>query len=274
MMRGASRGSFAAAEDRLDALLTDLTDATDRVALAENLFAVVRLFDGSPALRRALTDPSRTGDDKAALITGLLSRQAGEDATALVAGVVRDRWSHAGDIADALETLGISAVLAAAEAGSRLETVEEEVFRFERIVASDPALRRALTETRSPVAARAALVDRLLDGRSEPETAVLVRHIATQARGRPPEVLFESTLAFAALRRRRIVAHVTTAVMLTEAQRDRLSAILSRRYDTEIRLAVDLDPEVVGGVRVRIGDDVYDGTLARRISEAAEHVTR
>ncbi len=274
MMQGVSRGSFAAAEDRLEALLDSLPGAADRISLAEDLFGVVGLLDSSPALRRALTDPSRDGADKAALVTRLLEHSVGRDTTALVAGVVRDRWSRSGDITDGLESLGITAVLAAAEAGARLDTVEEEVFRFERIVAGDAGLRRALTETRSPVSARAALIERLLEPRSEPETQVLVRHIATQARGRPPEALFELVLQAAARRRERLVAHVTSAAMLTQAQRDRLTAILSERCGQEIRLAVDLDPAVVGGVRVRIGDDVYDGTLARRISEAAERITR
>jgi F-type H+-transporting ATPase subunit delta len=273
-MRGASRGSLAAALDRLEGLLDTVPAAADRIRLGEDLFAVVTLLDATPALRRALTDPSRSGPDKADLVTRLLAGHVGRDTVDLVAGAVRERWTRGRDLADAFEQAGVAAVLAAAEAGDRLDAVEDELFRFQRTVMGDRGLRLALTEPRAPASAKEQLVDRLLDGRSEAETAVLARRLAARPRGRTPEQAFDDVLAAAAERRQRLIAHVTAAVPLTEQQRARLAGALSARYGRSIRLAVDTDPAVIGGVRVHIGDEVLDGTLSRRLAAAAEGLTR
>ncbi|MGF1647865.1 MAG: F0F1 ATP synthase subunit delta [Kineosporiaceae bacterium] len=273
-MRGASRESLAAVVDRFEGLLDTVPAAADRVRLGEDLFSVATLLDATPALRRALTDPSRAGQDKADLATRLLAGRVGRDTQDLVAGAVRERWTRTRDLADALERSGVAAVLAAAEAGDRLDTVEDELFRLQRIVMGDRELRRALTEQRAPASAKELLVDRLLERRGEAETAVLARRLASRPRGRTPEQAFDDVLEAAAERRQRLIAHVTVAVPMTEGQRTRLAAALSARYGRTIRLAVDTDPAVIGGVRVHVGDEVFDGTLSRRLAAAAELMTR
>lgn len=274
MMRGASRDSLASALDRLEALLDAVPAAADRIRLAEDLFGVVGVLDTTPALRRALTDPSRDGDSKAQLAQRLFRDRVGRDGVDIVSGAVRGRWSQARDLADALDHLGTTAVLAAAEAGGRLEAVEDELFRFQRILLADRGLRQAFTERRAPATAKHQLVDRLLDDRSAPETAVLVRRIAGASRGLTPEQAFERILEAAAERRERLIAHVTAAVPLTERQRERLAGVLASRYGRRIRLAVDVEPAVVGGLRVHVGDEILDGSLSRRLATAAEVVTR
>jgi F-type H+-transporting ATPase subunit delta len=273
-MRGASRDSLASALDRLEALLDAVPAAADRIRLAEDLFGVVGVLDTTPALRRALTDPSRDGDSKAQLAQRLFRDRVGRDGVDIVSGAVRGRWSQARDLADALDHLGTTAVLAAAEAGGRLEAVEDELFRFQRILLADRGLRQAFTERRAPATAKHQLVDRLLDDRSAPETAVLVRRIAGASRGLTPEQAFERILEAAAERRERLIAHVTAAVPLTERQRERLAGVLASRYGRRIRLAVDVEPAVVGGLRVHVGDEILDGSLSRRLATAAEVVTR
>jgi F-type H+-transporting ATPase subunit delta len=274
-MRGASRESLAAVTDRLEGLLDTVPGAAERIRLGEGHFAVVSLLDATPALRRALTDPSRSGQDKADLAARLLGGgRIARDTVDLVSGAVRERWTRTRDLADALEQLGVSAVLAAAEAGDRLITVEDELFRLQRTIMANRPLRQALTEPRAPARSKEQLVDRLLDGRSAAETAVIARRIAAHPRGRTPEQAFEDVLEAAAQRRQRVIAHVTAAVPLTEQQRSRLAAALTARYGRELRLAVDTDPAVVGGLRVQVGDEVLDGTLSRRIASAAEGLTR
>jgi F-type H+-transporting ATPase subunit delta len=273
-MRGVSRTSHAESAERLEALLDRTPDAQARTALGNELFAVVDVLDSSVPLRRALTDPSRDGASKARLLERLVAGKVSADASDLLGGAARSRWSAAHDLADSVEILAVEAVLAAAEAATRLDRVEEEVFRAGQALTTDQRLRSALLEARATTDAKAALVGRLVDEHGAPETAILVRRMAATPRGRRPEAAFEFVTQAAARRRERLVAHVVVAAWPTEEQQQRLTASLTRRYGRQVRLAVDIDPAVVGGMRVQIGDDVIDGTVSRRLAAAAEQLGR
>ena len=269
-MRGQSRTSLAEARERLDPVLSTGggASAADTAALGGELFSVVGLLDSSSALRRALTDPSRGGDDKAALAQRLLQGQVGDLALDVVAGVVRARWSADRDLADGLEQLGTQALLASAERDGELDRVEDEVFRLSRIVAGDRALAAAFGDRAAGTATRSDLVDRLLGAKVHPVTLALVRQAVTAPRGRPVEAALAQVLDEAAARRQRLVAVVTAAVPLTDKQIDRLARALGRVYGRPVLVEVAIDPEVVGGVRVTVGDEVLDSTVAARLEEA------
>ncbi len=273
-MRGVSRTSHAEAAERLEALLDRTPDAGERERLGTELFAVVDLLDSSVPLRRALTDPSRDGEAKAALLGRLLQGKVSSDASDLLSGAARSRWSAAHDLADSVEILAVDAVLAAAEASGRLDRTEEEVSRASTLLTRDRGVRAALLERRATPVAKADLVGRLLGGTATPETATLVRRVASTPRGRRPEAAFEFVTQAAARRRQRLVAHVTAAAWPTEEQQQRLAAALTRTYSRQVRLAIDVDPSVLGGLRVQIGDDVIDGTVSRRLDEASEQLGR
>lgn len=273
-MRGVSRTSHAEAAERLEALLDRTPDADQRAALGRQLFAVVDVLDSSVPLRRALTDPSRDGESKARLLDRLLAGKVSSDAADLLGGAARSRWSAAHDLADSVEILAADSVLAAAEAASRLDRVEQEVHRAGQVVTGDRDLRAALLERRGSDEAKATMVGRLVDTQAAPETAVLVRRMASNPRGRRPEHAFEFVTQAAARRRERLVAHVVVAAWPTEEQQQRLAAALTRRYGRQVRLAVDVDPGVLGGMRVQVGDEVVDGTVARRLASASEQLGR
>jgi F-type H+-transporting ATPase subunit delta len=269
-MRGQSRTSLALARERLDPVLSagGGASASDTAALGGELFSVVALLDGSTALRRALTDPSRSGDDKAGLAQRLLRGQVGDLALDVVAGVVRARWSADRDLADALEQLGTQALLASAERDDALDRVEDEVFRLSRIVAGDRGLAAAFADRTAGTATRGELVDRLLGAKVHPVTLALARQAVTAPRGRGVEAALAQVLDEAAERRQRLVAVVTAAVPLTAKQTDRLARALGRVYGRPVLVEVAIDPEVVGGVRVAVGDEVLDSTVAARLEEA------
>lgn len=266
-MRGTSRDSLAAAEDRVEPLLGTLEPA-QAVAVGEELFAVARLLDGSGPLRRALTDPSRPGQDKADLADRLLGDRTSAATSALVAGLARDRWSEARDLADAVEHLGSVAVLAAAERDDALDAVEDELFRFGRLVEGDRRLASALSDRALPAERKVSLVERLLGDRVRPYTLVLARTAAAHPRGRTLPAALEAFARTAARRRERLAATVTAAVPLTEQQRERLSGALQRVYGQRISLNVDVDPEIVGGLSVRVGDEVIDASVLSRLDDA------
>ncbi|GHF50933.1 ATP synthase subunit delta [Streptomyces mashuensis] len=269
-MNGASREALASARDGLDALADNTS--VDAAKLAEELAAVTALLDREVSLRRVLTDPAQPGAAKAELAGRLLRGQVGDACADLVTGMVRSRWSSSRDLVDALEELAASADLIAAERSGDLDDVEDEVFRFGRIVTSNSELRAALADRVAGREAKAALVRELLGGRAKPVTERLVLRLVTAPRGRSLEGGLNALSKLAADRRDRMVAEVTTAVPLSDQQKQRLGNALAGLYGRRVHLNLDVDPEVVGGVQVRIGDEVIDGTIAERLAEAGRRM--
>ncbi|MEU4654558.1 F0F1 ATP synthase subunit delta [Streptomyces sp. NPDC023723] len=269
-MNGASREALAAARERLDAL-TDST-SVDAGSLADELASVTALLHREVGLRRVLTDPAQTGEAKAQLVQRLLGGQVSGTAADLVAGLVRSRWSQSRDLVDALEELADTADLTAAEKNGSLDDVEDELFRFGRIVGSDTGLRAALTDRKATVSAKSALLHSLLGGRANPVTERLVTRLVTAARGRSLETGLESLSKLAADRRNRMVAVVTSAVPLSDSHKQRLGAALAKLYGRPMHLNLDVDPEVLGGLQVRVGDEVINGSIADRLAEAGRRL--
>jgi F-type H+-transporting ATPase subunit delta len=268
-MQGVSRATYATGRESLEALLAGPGGAgRDPAAVGEELFAVTGVLAANPGLRRALTDPSRDGEAKADLITRLFGDKLDGATVDLLAGLVRGRWARTGDLVDAVESYAVSAVLASAERAGRLDDVEDELFRFGRTVSGDQGLRDAFSGRAEGRDRKAELVRALLDGRAAPETVRLAVQAATLPRGLRTEQVLENYVGAAADRRRQLVAHVVAALPLTQEQRRRLAGTLQRQYGRAIRLNVDVDPAVIGGIRVEVGGEVVDGTMASRLDEA------
>ncbi|MGC5344316.1 F0F1 ATP synthase subunit delta [Streptomyces sp. AM 4-1-1] len=269
-MNGASREALAAARERLDAL-TDNT-SVDAGKLAEELAAVTALLDREVSLRRVLTDPAQSGEAKAELAGRLLSGQVGGEAVDLVSGMVRSRWSQSRDLVDSVEELANTADLTAAQRGGALDDVEDELFRFGRIVASDTELRSALTSRTATAGAKSELLRSLLGGKATPVTERVVVRLVSQPRGRSLEAGLDSLSRLAAERRDRMVAVVTSAVPLSDRQKQRLGVALAKIYGRQMHLNLEVDPEVLGGIVVRVGDEVINGTVAERLDEATRRM--
>ncbi|MGW4598549.1 F0F1 ATP synthase subunit delta, partial [Streptomyces sp. NPDC004457] len=218
------------------------------------------------------TPRPQPGEAKAQLVQRLIGGQVSGTAADLVSGMARSRWSQPRDLVDALEELANIADLTAAEKTGTLDDVEDELFRFGRIVSSSTELRAALTDRAAGTSAKTELLHRLLGGRAKPATERLVTRLATAPRGRSLETGLESLSKLAAERRNRMVAVVTSAVPLSDGQRDRLGAALAKLYGRRMHLNLDVDPEVVGGIRVQVGDEVINGSLADRLDEAARRM--
>jgi F-type H+-transporting ATPase subunit delta len=285
-MEASSRAAIAAARERLAELtrpasgviektkdrLTGHARATsgpELLALADELFAVARLLDGQLTLRRALSDPAGKPEDRAALARRLFGSKVTDVALDLIETVARQRWSRPIDLVDAFMELAIEASLEAADARGELDSVEDELFRFGRIVAADRELARILSDRKAPAEGKSALLDRLLSGRVSPVTEQLLRNVLTGPHVGSAEVAIERLSEVASRRRGRSVARVTSAVELTPAQEGRLADALDRLYGRTMELQVIVDPSVIGGLIVQVGDEVIDGSIAHRL-EAAE----
>jgi len=268
-MRGSSRGAVTAS---LRAYQDALQSGADWHTLAEDLFAVTAVADGNATLRRALADPSREAAAKRDLVSRLFGGKVSPAVVGLLSQVVAQRWAAERDLTDTIERFAVETVLASAEAGNRADQVEDELFRFERIVAGNPGLRDALTGRGGTPRDKADLVDRLLQGKASAETVRLARQAVLAPRGRRIDRTLEHYLSLAARRREQLTAVVTTAVDLDEVQRQRLGLALQRIYGRPVLLQVVVDPAVVGGIRVQIGDEVVDGTVIRKLEGARRHL--
>ncbi len=264
-MQGSSRVAAVAGGKALDAALSG---GVNPAALGDELLAVTDVVDGNATLRRALADPSREAGQKQDLVERLLTGKVSPEALVVVKNLVGQRWSAERDLSDTIESLGVEAILAGAEKDGRIDQVEDELFRFERIVAGNHELLDALNNRNADSDAKTQVVASLLEGKASPETVRLATRTVQHPRGRRLDRTFEMVLGLAAKRREQLTAVVTTAVELSEQQRERLATALHGIYDKPILLQVVRDPEVVGGIHVQVGDEVIDGTVLRRLDEA------
>lgn len=266
-MNAASRETLAAARERLDAY-ADRAQPIALEKLSEELFAAVALLAREPVLRRHLSDPSAPVAARTGLVDRLLSKRLGKPALETLHSVVGGRWSRPPDLVDGVEALARQAAFALAQRDGSLEEVEDELFRFGRILDGQPRLRILLADPAAPPQRRAALLETVLAGKVKPVTARLLRQLVTNPRGRSLERAVEELSTLAAARRDRYIAHVRVAALLTGEQERRLAATLARIYGRQVALQVEVDPEVLGGLTVRVGGEIIDGSIAGRLSEA------
>jgi F-type H+-transporting ATPase subunit delta len=162
----------------LDALLAGGPGrAVEPAALADDLFGVCGALESSAALRRALTDPTREASAKGELVRRLFADKVGAPAVQLVTSVVGQRWSTERDLVDTVEDFAVQALASGALARGGADAVEDELFRFERIVAGTPSLRdtpSSRPDGHGKAAARAE-VSRRLAGKAQPETLRFAR---------------------------------------------------------------------------------------------------
>lgn len=265
-MRATSQASFAAASDRWEPVLA--AAGARAFTFGEQLYALSDLLADNAPLRRALSDPSRDGEDKAALAEQVLRGRVEDEVVELVQGLVRARWSTPGDLSHALEVLAVDSLLASAEEHRRLETVEDELFRVDRLLVAQRDLRLALSDQDVPLERRQDLVESLFDGRLSPETVVFIRRATATLRIRSITSALLAISKRAAERRRRTSATVIAAAPLTSAQVGRLQDILERAYGRPIQVNVGVDERLVGGLRIQVGSEVVDGTTLARLDEA------
>lgn len=263
-MRGASAGSLARLTDLLGSAVESGSDAA---RIADDLFSVSMLLRREPSLRRMATDLSLQPAAKSDFVRSLLGEQLDGASMDLVGSAVAQRWAATRDLADALEELGVIAVVKGAERAGQADALEDELFGFGRLVSENPELRDALSDPARSAEDKHALLGELLEGNATDATVRLAKQSVVSSH-RTVAVAVAVYQKVAAHNRNRLVATVRVARALADADRDRLTGALARQYDRPVHLNVVVDPQVVGGVKVEIGDDVIDGTVASRLDDA------
>lgn len=258
-MGSATREALLAGTQALAAAgSVDLKTVTD-------LFAVGRAVGDNAQLRALLADPAAEAEFKVAATDSVFGKAIGGNALALLRAAVSQRWSSQEDLLAGIEDLGLRA--AAVSAGADAATITDELFEFGRVVASDAELELALGSKLGKAADKVAVVGKLLQGKFLPQTAAIVEQLVAQPRGRRIRELLRTAAATVADQQGFAIATVTSAVPLSAAQVERVAAGLTAQYGRNLRVNQILDPAIIGGLRVQIGDDVFDGSVATRLSE-------
>lgn len=258
-MGSATRQALSSSRAELSAL----GRAVD-LGTAEQLFAAARAIGSSLQLRALLADASTEPAEKKAAITAVFGGSLRPTALSLLASAASNRWSSDDDLLAGIEELGMRAAAESAPSGT---SIEDELFAFGRAVSSDAELELAVGSKLGDTASKVALVDTLLEKKVSPQALAIVRHLVQQPRGRRIGALVRQAASIVADQSGLAVATVTSARPIAPKQLVRLQQGLSRSYGTELRINSVIDPSVIGGIRVQVGDDVIDGSVASRLTE-------
>ena len=254
-------------EDRLSVLDSLLDETAPSDQLARELFSVVDALDGSPTLRRVVTDPGSPEVARSDFVRGVLGGKVSDACVDLVVRAVRRRWSGGRTFTAALERQAVRAELLLADRAGQLDETEDELFRFARLVEANSGLRNALADRSVARSHREDLVGQLLESRATPATVALAKR-AVAARERSFGHTLEGYINLAAAQKNRVIATVRVARPLTDEQLQRLRTGLSRQVGRDVALQVIVEPGLLGGARVELGTEVIEGTVSGRLAEA------
>jgi F-type H+-transporting ATPase subunit delta len=255
-----------AARTALDAAVKG-ANAAAASELSSHLFAAADLFADNTSLRRAITDPARDKAAKAVLVKDLFTKSTGPIAVSIISELAGLRWSATKDLVYATEQLAIEAEASAANINNELDRVEDELFETSRLVADTFELRKALVSAGSSQA-KAALIAEVLGKKASSSTVKLASALVASLRGRSIEAAFADYVYGLANRRNRLIAVVRTATALTDAQTSRLATVLEKKVGQPIRINVQIDPTILGGVSIKFADELVDGSVVNRLANA------
>ncbi|MDJ0376525.1 F0F1 ATP synthase subunit delta [Cryobacterium sp. PH31-L1] len=244
---------------------------TSDLATSESLFGAGRVIGSSSQLLSALGDASADAAAKVTLVRAVFGANVTPRALDLLAAAVSERWSSHDDLLAGIEELGLRASALSIPAGT---SIEGELFAFGNTVSSDAELELALASKLGKPGAKAALAEKLLAGKVSGQTLAIVRHLVQQPRGRRIGELLRHAAAVVADESGTSIATITSASVLTADQLARLQTNLQLRHGRALTINQVVDPELVGGVRVQIGDLVIDGSIATRLADLRLQLAR
>lgn len=269
-LRSASREAQGAVVSRFDAVSAPLSPE-GLATLSAELTAVASLLLREPILARHLAEANGEVEAKRQLLRRVFDGRVGRPAMELLDTAVAVRWSDTGDLVGAVEHVSQLALLTRAERDHQADEVAEQLFRFGRVLDSEPQLNALLSDYGKPPAERVALLRGVLAGGSgaNPTAAALLAQLVELVHGQRADDAVAELAQLAVSRRGEVVAEVGAAAELSQSQRRRLADVLARVYHTPVSIQLTVRPELLGGLVVAVGDEVIDGTLSSRLAAAA-----
>ncbi|HZD03113.1 MAG TPA: F0F1 ATP synthase subunit delta [Actinomycetes bacterium] len=240
--------------------------------VADELAAFARLVASETRLRAPLVDPGLPTEARRGLLDDLGRGQLEPATVELLATLVERQRTAPRQLPDLLAELAAQASFAAADAAGDLDRVEDDLFRFGALVERTPDLRAALTDPALPLERKRALVGDLVSGKAHPRSVALLELLLDLGQGRELDRRCRELAELAATRRNRVVAQVRTAVPLDGERQTRLASTLADVIGKPVELRCTVDASIMGSVVVRVGDEVFDGSIRSRIEQARERL--
>lgn len=268
-LRSASRDAQAALVAKFDTVSAG-TSGEALSTLSDELAAVAKLLIAEPTLARHLSDSTGPADAKKQLLQRLFAGKVGAGTLELLDTAVSVRWSSTTDLVGAIELVARLSLLARAERENQAGDVEEQLFRFSRILDAETGLSSLLSDYTAPVSGRVALVRNVFNRGTgaNPIAGELLAQAVELLHGQRADIAIAQLAQLAVTRRGEIVAEVNAAAELSATQRTRLTEVLTRIYNHPVSVQLNIDPALLGGLSVAVGDEVIDGTLASRLAAA------
>jgi ATP synthase F0 subunit b/ATP synthase F1 delta subunit len=269
-MRSASREALDSVVKRFGEIAKGLDDH-GLSTLSDELTSVAVLLDHETVVTRYLTVPAEDAVPRVRLLERLVSDKIGEPALDILKTAVSQRWSASNDLVDAVELVSRNALLTRAEHAGSLDEVEDQLFWFSRTLDSQPRMSILLGDYEAPADGRVQLLRKVLESASttvNPIAVDLLSKTVELLRGQSAEHAVLTLAEVAVARRGEVVAHVRAAAELNDAQQERLNQVLSRVYGHPVTVQMEIDPELLGGLAISVGDEVIDGTLSSRLAAA------
>jgi F-type H+-transporting ATPase subunit delta len=263
-MIGASRNSLALVQESM----RSRSNQGDLSALSAELLAAADILASEKSLRQNLADSGQPVTARTSLIEDLFGKKVGASTHEILGELVAARWSSGEDLVDAVEMLGSQAAFVAADKAGSLDRVENELFHFARTVQASPELQMTLTDPAISSSVKSAIVGDLLGSKVDVITLDLIKHVAGHLRGRRVDSVLATLGDLAAAQRNQVVAEVRSVIALDAEQTRKLSSALSKLTGKDVRINVAIDPSVLGGIAVTIGEDVIDGSISARMESA------
>ena len=263
-MLGTSRESLQSIVDSLKSVAIDATV----LRASENLFEAASVIASDKGLRNLLADSGQSIRTRTGVVSDLFGSQVGPVAIKVLETIASSRWSNDSDVVGAIEAIAARLAFSYALSVNELDQVEQELFSITRLVQSNSELQMALTNPALESSVKAGVVKDLLQGKVNAVTLLISQYVVSNLRDQRADAAFSQMSEIAASLRNRKVAYVRVAINLSSDQATRLTAVLKRIARSDISLNVTIDPNIIGGVSVRLGDEVFDGSIQSRLEQA------
>ena len=271
-MRGeASRIADRESRDSLAPKLRDTHE--DAWRIGNELFTITSALDNNIQLERALTDPSRPTADKVAVFKEMVGDQVHPMTTEIITDLVSRRWSRARDIANAVEDFGVDAMMYYADATDSTLQVSIELSRLHSSLLNLPVVRSKLYDDQAPSEVRVKLFRELFgDKNLNKVTMRLAEHATCNLRRRRYLETIQWLIKKFSRHMGQSMITVTTAAPLKEEQIKRLIDVYSAKVGRQVHINSVVDPTVLGGMRIQVGDEVTDNTVVAQLQNLHRRV--